>query len=76
MNEGQKMFYEFIMNIAKEGKKSDAEKILTTCFKKQEEGTFDKAYLEGVMPKLREIVKEEIDKLDQAMNHFASHLKG
>ncbi len=75
MNEGQKMFYGFIMEIVKPEKKEQAEKLLKQCFDAQNAGTFDKDFLFRIMPELRSYVKEEgIPKLEQAMQHFSSTL--
>lgn len=75
MNPGQEMFYNFLMERTMEDKKEEAKTLLEDCFEKQNNGTFNHQYLEGVMPKLFAIVKPEAtDELKAAMNNFASKL--
>ncbi len=75
MNPGQAMFSNFLMGIVKDDKKEVAEKLLQDCFKKQDEGTFTKEFLESIVPTMFEVVKpEKIDELKNAMKHFASNL--
>jgi hypothetical protein len=75
MNPGQKMFYDFFMERTKEDSKEEAERLLKTGFAKQDEGTFDKAYLDEVMPKYFELIKPEaVDELKDAMAQFASRI--
>ena len=76
MNQGQQFFYNFFMERVAEGKEEEAKAVLNTGFQKQEEGTFDAAYLNEVMPKYYELIKPEFEEdLKQAMAHFGSNLK-
>lgn len=75
MNPGQEMFYKFFMERTKEDKKEEAKALLQDGFAKQEAGTFDKKYLEEVMPKYFEMIKPEaVEELKEAMNSFASRI--
>lgn len=75
MHPGQKMFYDFFIERAKDDKKDDAKKLLEDCFSKQDAGTFDRKYFEEIMPAFYDIVKPEAtDELKAAMDNFASRL--
>jgi hypothetical protein len=75
MNQGQTQFYNFFMNMVKEDKKEEAKEVLLKGFEKQAEGTFDKAYLESVMPTYFSLIKPECESmLKEAMAHFAQNL--
>lgn len=75
MNQGQEMFYNFFMERAKADKKEEAKALLEEGFARQAAGTFDKAYLQEIMPQYFDFIKPEaIEELKQAMEHFASRL--
>ncbi|TWH83429.1 hypothetical protein LY60_00036 [Sedimentibacter saalensis] len=75
MNQGQEMFYNFFMERAKDDKKEEAQRLLAESFARQDAGTFDKAYLQEIMPQYFEVIKTEAaEELKQAMEHFASRL--
>lgn len=75
MNTKQKMFHDFFLSMVQDGKQAEAETLLATGFRKQDEGTFDAAYLQTVIPKYYALIKPEcVEKLKQAMTHFASQL--
>lgn len=75
MTQGQEMFYNFFMERVKENKKEEAESLLEECFAKQETGTFDREYLERIMPKLYALVKPEGQaEVKEAMEHFSSNV--
>ncbi len=75
MNPGQKQFYDFFIERTKDDKKEEARALLEDGFARQAAGTFDKAFLEQVMPKYFEIIKPEaVDELKTAMAHFTSRL--
>lgn len=74
MNNGQKMFHDFFMNMVQEGKEVEAEKALSESFEKQDNGTFDAEYFKGIMPKYFSLIKPECtEQLKKAMEHFASN---
>jgi hypothetical protein len=75
MNQGQEMFYNFFMERAKDDRKEEAKVLLEEGFVRQSAGTFDKSYLQEIMPHYFAIIKPEaIEELKQAMEHFASRL--
>lgn len=75
MNQGQKMFYDFYMNLVEEGNEKEAEEVLKECFQKQEEGTFHREYLESIQSKMYELIRPEgLEQLKKAMEQFASKL--
>mgnify|MGYP001193194166 CR=1 FL=1 len=75
MNKGQEMFYHFFIDRVMDDKKEEAKLLLEESFAKQDEGTFDMAYFQEIMPKFYAIVKPEaLDEVKEAMEHFASGL--
>lgn len=75
MNQGQEMFYNFFIERAKDDKKEEAKKLLEEGFARQDAGTFDKAYLQEIIPQYFALIKPEaVEELKQAMEHFASRL--
>lgn len=75
MNQGQEMFYNFFIERAKDDKKEEAKKLLAEGFARQDAGTFDKAYLQEIMPKYFDAIRPEaVEEFKQAMEHFASRL--
>lgn len=75
MNQGQEMFYNFFIERTKDDKKEEAKKLLVEGFARQEAGTFNKEYLQEIMPQYFALIKPEaVEELKQAMEHFASRL--
>ncbi len=75
MNPGQQQFYTFLMERVRADKIEEAKSLLEDSFSRQAAGTFDRAYLDEIMPKFYEIVKPEaMEDLKAAMIHFASIL--
>jgi hypothetical protein len=75
MNQGQEMFHNFFIERAKDDKKEEAKKLLMEGFARQDAGTFDKEYLQEIMPQYFAVIKTEaVEELKQAMEHFASRL--
>lgn len=75
MNEMQKKFHDFFMSMVEENKKAEAERTLSEAFKKQDEGTFDAAYMQTIVPKYFSLVRPEcVEQLKKAMEHFSSTL--
>lgn len=76
MNPGQEKFYQFFMERVILGKENEADALLKKGFAKQQEGTFDSAYLEKMSGKYFELIKPECqNELKAAMQHFSSFLK-
>lgn len=75
MNQGQEMFYNFFIERVEDDKKEEAKKLLEEGFVRQDAGTFDKEYLQEIMPKYFAVIKPEaVDEFKQAMEHFSSRL--
>lgn len=75
MNQGQEMFYNFFMERAKDDRKEEAKALLEEAFARQAAGTFDKDYLQEIMPEYFAVIKPEaVEELKEAMEHFASRL--
>lgn len=75
MNDKQKMFHDFFMNMVQEGKEQEAEDLLAEGFRRQDEGTFNKVFLLTAGPKYFSLIKPEyVDQLKKAMSHFGSQL--
>lgn len=75
MNPGQKQFYDFFIERTKDDKKEDAKILLEAGFERQAAGTFDKTYLDEVMPMYFELIKPEaVEELKAAMAHFSTRL--
>lgn len=75
MNEGQKMFYSFIMDRVKVENKTGAEQMLQEGFEKQNLGEFTLEYLEQYIPKMLEnIVPEKIEEVKNAMESFKNKI--
>ncbi len=69
------MFYDFFIERTKDDKKEEAKALLEDGFAKQAAGTFDKAYLDEIMPKYFELIKPEaVEELKEAMKSFSSRL--
>lgn len=75
MNQGQKMFHDFFINLVKDGAEAEAENLLDECFKLQDEGKFSSEFHKTVMPKFFALVKpENMIQLKNAMEHFSTKL--
>lgn len=75
MNQGQKMFYDFIMERVQADKKEAAQALLEESFARYAAGTFDKEYFQEVAPKILAVVRPEAAaEVQEAMEHFASSL--
>ncbi|WP_077598141.1 hypothetical protein [Olsenella urininfantis] len=75
MNFRQKMFRGYVMSMVREDRRDEAERVLAEGFARQDEGTFDAAYLESMSPTYLALVKEEhVSKLKDAMAQFSSRL--
>lgn len=75
MNDKQKMFHDFFMAMVQEDKKKEAGETLAVAFKKQDDGTFDAAYMQTIIPKYFSLIRPECtEQLKNAMKHFSSTL--
>ena len=71
MNAAQEKFQSFIMERVQAGKKNEAEALLQESFAKQDDGSFNAAYLADITPKLAAALKPEfITELKSALSKF------
>jgi len=75
MQPGQKMFYDYVMGIAKDGKADELKAIVLENFKRQDEGTATKEFVMTQGPKLIACLKEEAQgDFMEKMAHFMGTL--
>lgn len=71
MNQGQKKFFDFILERTKAGRAAEAESLLKEGFAKQADGTFTPEYLAGYTPQLLALLKpEHVDEVRQITEQF------
>lgn len=71
MNEGQKKFYSFITERTLPEKSDTAIEILSESFSKQNNGTFDKEYMDIFIDKILKLIKpENIDEVRMVLNNY------
>lgn len=76
MNEGQQMFYNFVMERVKEGNEEEIKTIMNESFKRQQEGTFTKEYMAEIAPKMVMLLRPEcVEEFKKAAEHMNSQLK-
>lgn len=76
MNEGQNMFFSFILERLTDDNREAAQKLLQESFAKQASGNFTREYLLETQAKLLKMVKpESVEEVKNAMAHFASQVK-
>ena len=76
MNQGQKQFFDFIVERVKDENKDAAEALLQENFNKQSDGTFTREYMMTTQTKLMQMLKpEKAGEVKTAMAHFASQMK-
>lgn len=72
MNPGQEKFRNYILERVCDSRMAEAEELLRESFQKQDERTFDLAYLHDFMPRMRALLKPEyVEEVNQIMNEFA-----
>lgn len=73
MNQGQEMFYNFIMQNVEDENKDRAKELLSESFKKQDDGTFNQEYMMSFIPRMLELIKpESVEQVKSIMmNHKA-----
>lgn len=73
MNQGQEMFYNFIMQNVEDENKDRAKELLSESFKKQDDGTFNQEYMVSFIPRMLELIKpESVEQVKSIMmNHKA-----
>lgn len=71
MNQGQKQFYDFIVERVRPDKAEEAKALLEENFKKQAEGRFTKDDIANFAPKITAMLQpEKIEEVHAAMRHF------
>ncbi|MDR0411472.1 MAG: hypothetical protein LBH75_05825 [Treponema sp.] len=71
MNEGQKKFFDFILERVQNGKEKEAKALLEEGFEKQSDGTFTPEYMQGIIPKYIAILKpENVEEVKNVMMNF------
>ena len=72
--QGQEMFLSFILQRVQEGKEEEAREILSTNFKKQEEGTFSQADIQEFVPKMISLIKpEKLEEIQAVVKQFSGN---
>ena len=77
MNRGQHRFHDYILERVHDHRVDDAKLLLTESFKKQDERSFDKAYLqEQFMPEIQKLLKSEhVEEVNGIMREFGDKYK-
>jgi hypothetical protein len=71
MNEGQKNFFDFILERIKPGKEEEVKALLEEGFSKQADGTFTPEYMQGIVPKYLEMLKpENVEEVKNVLMNF------
>ena len=77
MNEGQKKFFDFILERIQNGKEDEAKALLEEGFSKQADGTFTAEYSREIIPKYLAILKPEyIEEVKNIMENFGPKKAG
>lgn len=73
MSEGQRQFFEYIVECLKEDKKEEGIALLHEGFQKQADGSFDRTYLDGYHTKMLELLKpEKVDEVKKIFDGFGN----
>lgn len=59
MNQGQEKFYNYILERVEDSKIEDAKELLAESFNRQDNGTFEKEYMESFIPKMVALLKQD-----------------
>lgn len=71
MNNGQQMFFNFIMDRVEVEKQNKAKELLNESFSKQADGSFNAEYLQSFIPRMMELIKDEyIEEVKNIMLNF------
>ena len=71
MNQGKKMFFNFIMQNVEEKNQEKAKELLAESFGKQDNGTFNQEYMMSFIPRMLELIKPE--SVEQVKNIMMNH---
>jgi predicted PurR-regulated permease PerM len=73
MNAGQEKFLDFVLDRVRDDKKDEAKAILDESFAKQDDGSFNAAYLASIVPKLAVTLKPEfVDEVKAVITKFGA----
>lgn len=71
MNQGQEMFYNFIIQNVEDENRDRAKELLEESFKKQDDGTFNQEYMVSFIPRMMKLIKPE--SVEQVKNIMLNH---
>ena len=71
MNQGQEMFFNFIMQNVEEKNQEKAKELLAESFGKQADGTFNQEYMMSFIPRMLELIRPE--SVEQVKNIMINH---
>ena len=71
MNQGQEMFFNFIMQNVEEKNQEKAKELLAESFGKQADGTFNQEYMMAFIPRMLELIRPE--SVEQVKNIMMNH---
>lgn len=73
MHDGQKQFYDYIMEKTSSGMDEEAKRLLKECFDRQNSSTFTATFLNDVTPKILATLKPEfVSEVRMVMEQFGS----
>lgn len=71
LNEGQKKFYEYILEKVRPEESLNAEELLKEAFSNQADQTFDEAYVKKFIPQMLNLIrKENQEEVKNIMQNF------
>lgn len=74
MNQGQEMFFNFILERVQDDKVEEVKGLLAENFKKQAEGTFTKDDVMQFIPKMLSMLKpEKVEEVQEVMKQYAGN---
>ena len=71
MNQGQEMFFNFIMQNVEEKNQEKAKELLAESFGKQADGAFNQEYMMSFIPRMLELIRPE--SVEQVKNIMMNH---
>ena len=75
MNAGQQLFHDFVMQGVEPGREDEAAELLKEGFARQDAGTFDREYVNSVIPKYEAIMQpDRVESFKNAAEHVLSTL--
>lgn len=76
MNPGQEKFLHFILERVSSENQEQAKQLLNESFSKQNDSTFNQAYLMDFIPKMLELIQSEhLEEVKGIMQQFQSNIK-